>query len=908
MKFPRKLLIISLLACVYFLTTLHAAHAQQQQQSTPPAQSGNGSGSSSGVEGATTTVEVTSSTTTATKVDAATQPASTATKHSASKSLATLSPEKAQPVRLTLFSKPPVIDGKLDEGEWTQASVFKDFIQFRPGDNVAASMPTVAYIGYDAKYLYIAFHAYDDPSKIRATVAKRDSVFGEDNVRVYLDTFNDQRRAYVLGWNPLGIQADGIYTEGQDLDLSVDVVMESKGALTADGYVVEAAIPFKSLRYEAGKGKIWGIHLWRNIDRLNDEMDSWVPMSRDNSSTLNQAGHVTGLEGISTERTLELIPSLTVSETGTRARILSRGQIAEQRRLGLNPLDNGKLVNQPIGLDPGLTMKYSITPTVTLDLALNPDFAQVEADTTVVTANQRFPIFFPEKRPFFLEGADIFTTIISAVNTRTISDPDIAVKLTGKQGRNSFGLLLASDNAPGNYSDERRFDPELLPEQRFIDKNSYVGVLRLKRDIGADSTIGMLATTYNFIDKHNDVAGFDGHFRLNKTTTFTAQVLASLSTRFFFYPNEDASAKRTENGLVYAFSLSDDGRNWGYEYSGVGRTRFFREDVGFNRRFNTNNQSLFVRYQSTEKPKAKLINWRAYNAANTNFNWQGHSQNFNNETQLQLNFRHQSFVGGGIEEGYERLTEEEFGATREGFAAHNAANPKLTGVSVPPCLNYESDPTLSAAVRAQLSPCTFFGSDTERSVRRKTAYFFGGATPSKKYNVFLLNVFNRGVFDYDFGASESYPRVSPVALLYGPDAPLDPGAGNEWRVEASFNYKPLDTLNLSLDYNKDRLTRRDNKRVAFDDNIFSMRGTYQFSRFTFLRVRADYSTLAARLRPQVLLGWTPNPGTSFFAGYNDDLNRNGFNPFTGQLEPGLRRNGRTFFIKMSYLIRRSFGS
>ncbi|HEX8852784.1 MAG TPA: carbohydrate binding family 9 domain-containing protein, partial [Pyrinomonadaceae bacterium] len=171
--------------------------------------------------------------------------------------------EKTSPVRLTRFERPPVIDAKLDDEVWKTAAVFKDFYQFNPGDNIAPSKPTEVRIGYDSKFLYIAFHCYDEPGKVRATVARRDNVFGEDNVRVFLDTFNDQRKAYVLGFNPLGVQQYGIHTENQGIDFSVDIVMESKGAITEDGWIVEVAVPFKSLRYEAGKDKVWGLHVWR---------------------------------------------------------------------------------------------------------------------------------------------------------------------------------------------------------------------------------------------------------------------------------------------------------------------------------------------------------------------------------------------------------------------------------------------------------------------------------------------------------------------------------------------------------------------------------------------------------------------------------------------------------------------
>src|SRR3984893_9856904 len=344
-----------------------------------------------------------------------------------------------------------------------------------------------------------------------------------------LDTFNDHRKAYELDFNPLGIQQDGLWQDPIfNEDFNPDFVMESKGALTPDGYTVEIAIPFKSLRYEAGKNKLWGVHFYRRIKRINNEFDSWMPIDRSYSGWMSQEGHISGLEGISTERTLELIPSLTVSETGKRKATLSRAQV----NAGL--LDPGKFVNEPIKLDPGLTGKYSLTPNVTLDFAIKPDFAQVESDQLVVTANQRFPIFFPEKRPFFLEGIDIFSTQINAVHTRTIIDPVFAAKITGKVDRNTFGLILASDNGPGNFSDEDK----LTANPRFVGKNASIGVLRLKHDIGKkDSFIGFLGTYRKFVDQSNALGGIDSRFRLNKQTTFSAQALVTRSRHQFFYPD-----------------------------------------------------------------------------------------------------------------------------------------------------------------------------------------------------------------------------------------------------------------------------------------------------------------------------------------------------------------------------------
>ena len=800
-----------------------------------------------------------------------------------------LPPEKSQPLVMTRFEKPPVIDGRLDDEVWKQARVLKDFYQVQPGDNIAPSKQTEVMLGYDARFLYVAYHAYDETGKVRANVAKRDAIFDDDYVGLFFDTFNDQRKAYEMNFNPLGIQADGILTEGQGEDFSVDLVVESKGIVTGDGYTVEVAIPFKSLRYEAGKGKLWGVHFYRRIKRLNNELDMWMPISRDQSSWLSQAGHITGLEGISTEHTLEIIPSLTLQETGRRAR--TYGNVGGP--------DQGRIVNQPLGFDPGLTMKYGITPTVTLDLALNPDFAQVEADQTVITANQRFPIFFEEKRPFFLEGIDIFRTQISAVHTRAIVDPDVAVKLSGKRGRNTFGLLVASDNGPGNITGDERFTESNL---HYLGKNALVGILRLKRDIGKDSNIGFLATSYNFkpktdeltefdleheragdscgarrsLERVNQLAGFDGIFRINPTTTFSAQVLGSQSHRCFFDPIAGQDVYRIGNGAAYAFSLNDNGRHFGYEFEGVGRTRDFRSDVGFNRRTNTNNYTLFMRYNSEPHPKAKLISWRIFTAPYTNFDWQARMQIWGVNNQFRMSFPKQAYLGIGFEGGYERLFEEEFGPVR-----------------------------LPALETRPMRLGQFAGDDNERAAYYKSPYIYGGITPSKKYSLSMLVIRTYGALDLDFGAGPKYPRVSPGALL-DPEARQDPGGGDQWHIESSLTYQPTSALRASLDFTKERLVRHDTGRVAYDDNIASLRTTYQFTRFTFARARVDYDTLASKVKGEFLLGWTPNPGTSFYVGYNDDLSRNGYSPFSGDLEPGFRRNGRTFFIKMSYLFRKSF--
>lgn len=828
----------------------------------------------------------------------------------AAKGAVVLPPEKASPVTVPRFVSPPVIDGKLDDAVWQNAAVLKDFYQIDPGDNVAPSKPTEVLIGYDAKTLYIAFRAFDEPDKIRATVAKRDNIFQDDYVGFFLDTFNDKRKAFEMFFNPFGIQGDGIITEGSGEDFSVDVLMESKGLVNELGFFVEIAIPFKSIRYEAGKGKLWGVHFFRRIKRFENELDSWMPFSRSISSNLSQAGHITGLEGIAGERTLEIIPSLTLSQDGKFV-----------RSFGVFPgtaaaaTDRGRIVNQPVHLDPGLTAKFIPSPAITLDLAINPDFAQVEADQLVVTANQRFPIFFPEKRPFFLEGIEIFRTPITVVHTRSIVDPDIAVKTTGKKGRNSFGLMLASDNGPGNFVGDERLNPGNF---RFLDKNAYVGVLRLKRDVGKENSIGLVATSYNFIEKHNQLASVDGRFRIDKSTTFNFQAIGTTSRNFFFDPNDPCgyggptplqcppqgviagTRYRTGNGFGYSTAYVMSGRNWGYEFGGEGFTQDYRADVGFVQRTNSNFNYGYLRYNSDPNKKKKIISYHFHNFTHVDYDWQGRMYAWESENLVELVLPRSSWVGVWYEPGYERLFDHEFGPTREAR----------------PCNPFGTK-----------NRCTFYGESAERSSTKHHISAYMGSNYNKQIQFNGQVIYRFGHFDLDFGNLPKYPRVSPSALAAreaaaaglcsdpnldnrAPEcfAAQDPGRGGLLQITGGITYQPTNEFRTSISLNKQRLRRYDTGLLAFDVNIWTWRGTYQFTKATFARAIVDYNTLNSRVRAQFLAGWTPSPGTSFYVGYNDDMTYQSLHPFTREIVPGFRRNTRTFFVKMSYLIRKSFGS
>lgn len=792
---------------------------------------------------------------------------------------------KNAPARVPRLETPPTIDGLLNDPVWEQAALFGDFVQTQPGDNVAPKHPTEFMMAYDSKHLYLAFRVKQDRSTIRASVARRDNIFNDDYIILYMDTFNDKRQAYALGWNPLGIQADGTMTEGRGEDYSVDILMESKGVVTEDGYTIEVAIPFKSLRYEAGKNKNWGMHVFRRVKYNNNELDSWMPNNRSINGSLIQSGHITGLEGVETTRQVEINPSFTLSETGRRSKHTFDG----------NP--GGRFVNEGVKGDFGMTAKVSLSPAVTLDFAYNPDFAQVEADAPVSTANVRFPINFAEKRPFFLERIDIFQTAMNVISTRAIVDPDIALKLTGRRGKNTFGLMYASDNAPGNYSvDERESllqcqnqrvrigGTGFCDNERFMDQNAEIGVLRIKRDVGATHNLGFFATTYNFVDRHNNTVGFDGRFKLTPKVVAEFQMLGTHSRRLFYNPGTNANEYRTGKGFGYRGLLQRADRNLFLELAAVGRTNDYRADVGFTPRVDTNQISSFAQYQTDRDAKKTIIFKRLFNQSYITYDWKGRSQGAQSNTQGMLAFQRQVFVGAGLEYGYERVFEHEFGPRR------TAARP-FAG--------------------------KFYGDSPERSAHRKEVYGFVEASPWKQWFFLVVLSQNLGSLDYDFGAGPKYPRASApfvawvnnCRLVPGCTTPApkqDPGSGDMTYIESSVRYQPTNAFQVQINYNRSRLTRYDTDRVAFDDHIFSLRSTYQFTRDIFARLRLDYSNIQSRVRPQLVLGWTPSPGTALYAGYNADMNYNGFNPYTGRYEPGFQGNGRSFFIKASYLFRKSF--
>ena len=374
----------------------------------------------------------------------------------------------------------------------------------------------------------------------------------------------------------------------------------------------------------------------------------------------------------------------------------------------------------------------------------------------------------------------------------------------------------------------------------------------------------------------------------------TFQVLGTHSRKFFYNPDIDRSQYRTGNGIGYYWNLdyTTDRHGWFIEASG--RSSDYRTDAGFTRRTNTNTFFFFNRFSTQSKPKETVIraDWRQF--ARYSVDWRGRTQGGLIGNGFNLALQGNVFVSGEAGLDFEKIYEDEFGARR---------NANQAGA-------FFGSPTRSAAQ-------PYFSLNANKRIN-KQLFIYG----------FVGSIFN--AFDFDFGAGSRYPRASPAfqiylnspeyreyirLLLLNPNDPniifpqppgLDPGKGWQFDLNVGGEYKPIDPLRISLDYTKSRLTRNDNNRVAYDTNIVSLRSTYQFSRFTFLRTRLDYDSLSSNVSGQILAGYNPNPGTAFYVGYNDNFNYNGFSPFTGQLEPRFARNSRTFFIRASYLFRKSF--
>ncbi len=479
---------------------------------------------------------------------------------------------------------PPAIDGRLDDAAWRSAVRITDFVQQNPVEGAPATEATDVYIAYDSQNIYVGISAhYSDPSIMRANRIDRDQAFRDDNVSVYFDTFLDQQRAYVFSVNGYGVQGDSIMSSSGGGgnrgiprgDSSWDALFDSAGQIVDDGFTAEIAIPFKSLRYpqkRADDPHRWGFQIVREIHG-KDENVVWAPISRAISGFLPQMGVLEGMSNLSTSRNVEIMPTFTAIQFGS-----------------LNT-STGAYVDKKTDPEGGVNFKYGITSNLTADVTFNPDFSQIESDRPQIEVNQRFALFFPELRPFFLEGAEIFRMpgAITIVHSRTIVDPDYGGKITGKVGNTTVGLMVANDAAPGTTDD---------PSDPAFGKSANVFVGRVRYDPYAESHVGVIFTNREFLDSHSRLGGVEGDFRLGRTQSAGFKVLRA--------DHRDLDGV-VRTGQYYATRWQLNGRNWGASASGFTVPPDFRTDVGFVRRVDQKRVSSRISYRWW--PQSWIIDW-----------------------------------------------------------------------------------------------------------------------------------------------------------------------------------------------------------------------------------------------------------------------------------------------------------
>ncbi len=401
------------------------------------------------------------------------------------------------------------IDGNLDDSGWISASKAVNFVERYPGKNLKPEVETEALITYDDNNLYVAFVCKDDPSKIRATMCQRDQFSNDDDVCLLLDTYGNASWAYELFVNPYGIQMDRLWSNITGEDEGFDMIWESAGKITDSGYQVEIAVPFASLRFPNVDTQSWKIDFWRNHPREFNRQYSWAAYNPDDQCWVCQWGTANGIIGVKPGKGLEILPSVIANQSG---------EIAPPANLDSKFINNDPKAAGSIGA------KYSISSNMTMEATYNPDFSQIEADAAQIDVNSTIALRYPEKRPFFQEGSDIFQTPFNSFYSRTINDPRFAAKMTGRTGRYNIGFLSAYDENT----------PYIIPlEEKSILVNSgksTVNILRASRTIGRNNYLGFIVTDRRFNGGgYGTILAADGVYRLSEKYSIVAQYIASLT-------------------------------------------------------------------------------------------------------------------------------------------------------------------------------------------------------------------------------------------------------------------------------------------------------------------------------------------------------------------------------------------
>jgi len=720
-----------------------------------------------------------------------------------------------------------------------------DFRQNLPGDGTPATESTTAYLSYDDKNLYVAIVCHDEPGQVRAHLAKREATDQDDGVGVLLDTFRDFHRAYYFFANPLGVQTDAIYTEGQGYDFSFDTLWDSEGRVLNDGYIVFFSIPFKSLRFSDGPEQTWGIALYRVILRKS-EYDYWPYVTQRVEGLTQQFAPLGGLEHVSPSRNIQLIPY---------------GLLASDHFL--NQPNPPNPVTPPSYADSfehraGLDAKFVVKDALTFDVTLNPDFSQVESDDPQVTVNQRFAVFFPEKRPFFIENAGFFSTPTNLFFSRQIASPQFGARMTGKVGKWTLGALVIDDRQPGNLFTSGPYNT------RAVD-----GVLRVTREFGNQSYVGAFVSSRDFADTSNRVASLDARLKFSKNWvvdaqavhTWTRQDTNSLSFPCLWFP-QSSTGVGSQQGNALWLDASYTGRHFAFSTYYSDFSPDFCSELGFVNRIDIRQNNAFGGY-FWRPEKSKIVDFGPTAFETLDWNHAGVLQDWQAALGFQVDLTKQTTFTASRGEAYELFQGID-------FRKH------------------------SFSVAATTQPYKWIALST-RYTQGISENFF----PAPGLLPFLGNT-NRVNFGFTLRPSSRF-RMDETLIYYRlgtrpgwTTPPFSPGQSifNNYlnRTKVNYQFTKELSLRLILDYNA---TIANTSLLDLQTNLGSFDGGP-------IAPSKQFTT-------DVLLTYLLHPGTAIYVGYN-----NGFTNLTLQpgappqvmlLGPANNTTNRLFFVKASYLLR-----
>lgn len=735
-----------------------------------------------------------------------------------------------------------VVDGVLDEPVWQTAALLTGFSQFEPQDGLPAADSTEVLVWYSDHAIFFGIRAFEPHGAVQSKLADRDKIDTDDHVMIFLDTFNDRRRALYFAVNAIGRQADGIWNDrgsGSHADLAEDFQFQSKGRVTDYGYEVEIRLPFKSLRYQSVPVQDWGIQVMREVQH-SQHAQTWTPAKKASQSFLGQSGKLKGLTQLKRGLVMDLNPVSTSHVDGTTPGASTRWNFsAAEPEFGGN-------------------VRWGITTNLTLNATANPDFSQVEADVQQVQYDPRSAVSFPEKRPFFVEGSEQFDAPHNLIYTRRMVQPVAALKLNGKAVGANIGLLSAVDQETPTGTPGDSAYP-------------VFNILRLKRDVGPQSTIAITATDRTNGSNWSRVASGDMRLVFLKNLAFTGSYAHS------FNHNVNRPVVNT-NAPIWRFNLDRTGRRYSSSYNVQGTHPLFETTAGFVSRTNIASASMDQRFTTFGKPGSILESHTfTFNVSSTW--WYDsllHLKEWN-DPKLHLNNSF-AFKGG-------------WRATTNVFIETFRYDPNLYR-------NYYIERTLAGG--------------TKDTVPYVGVHRIFNVDISQSFNTPQFSTF-RGSFNIIWGRDENFEEWSPAWILF---------------PTFTLTWNPISKIRSEFRYPLQLYVRMSDNTTVKRRQIPRLKVEYQASRAVFFRFVGQYdaqfrdslrddsrtnfpvlirsgntytrNTLVRRndLRVDWLFSYQPAPGTVFFAGYGASLREPDAFRFTD-----LNRTGDGFFVKLSYLYR-----